>query len=1255
MKKFFKLFVISFITFGMCFTVNAGVCDEGSSDVRKIEIDEHYHETNWDAVVKKCKWIFQRWAYTACSNPTSESASNVCRGQHSADYKGITQTREVGQCHESSICHCVTGTATCNLTVKTTSTESCTKGSAGCVCQEKVRPQNQVQINDGGGGSSSGDSGETPAPKEEVCKKTVTTYSHPSVSLSGSYADSCYSSHDEIKEKLSSDMKDDCDGYKNSSYGSGTVTSVSYADESIDENFNVKYGIYKCEPIPFQVQNVREVTFKTLNADKTAYIPVYCINPEQDASELTHVYNVNAKACSDSFSNRECGFANILIESYYRGYNIAITGAAMRLWSYHTGYHGFGSTGIGNEDNTTCLSDDCMEDDFWLSFSADNVNVYRKTVEFLVKSFAYINSSDTLNNPAITDFNRVDTVAGGGISNLHLIACDKDKRLGNLCSNLLPDGSLERNDYLYAISLFVNTIQGNDLMQQHLDEINGVDSATLGSPLTSAVTVNNGSSTYLASAEDGITALINNPTGFRTTSTQRMIDGRVKTTITIQYTNVRENVECSTLPANSKNRENCEMTQQIVVKDINGNVLKSSSESHYDYCNKNYCQTSIEVESSCSQVGTVQVKSEFVPEGERDRCGAFNVKRYEGCSNPADHQVMYSIEPDENCDDASFPGVNNPPLSTKMGNVVCTGCTDDAVSSDKDCTSSSSVTNYVNDPSLNCILHKDSTNNKNKYDYSEAFGVNTDVCRVFCSDKVTYTLSGRKQVLPSFQLKYDLEADLNRSFSSNGKKLLSVIEMERNCVSEIYYDRAFEMSSSEISELLNRYGLSSVTVRNWKELYNAVKTVSEGQTYREEVLKGLIYDLYNCNFYAEGSDGEIVSGIKRPDDRVNALDTANQLLSDTKTYCNGTDKCINGYFEYEGGAEYISLNKRVGEGKNNPKLKVDMTVNTNDIDVNYCQIGDCFTGVRGGKYPEDMDSDNFSIETSSVEICKGENDCYSVVIPSNDYAIFSLDATSLIYNNTRYQTEYYSGKVQVYNAADNDKYNTLTKYTFPVSAYALDVCKDGDSDDSTLDKDDSCNVRHNYSIPAYTEHESSVDKPQLLFSRNDPNDTFVNMLNKTNSYSCSYDVRDCPDCDEPQPLYFFRNIDLADPVPTTRNGTNWDGTIEDNDFSEYVAGVIEEIKESSNQNLYVTNEYLEYSFVLDSNAIENIRENNKSNGYFKNDLEPLKGDDENDVKSYLNRKSDFLGSIRNDTSTLGIVSIKDDGVSDYTKNKEGLE
>ena len=95
-------------------------------------------------------------------------------------------------------------------------------------------------------------------------------------------------------------------------------------------------------------------------------------------------------------------------------------------------------------------------------------------------------------------------------------------------------------------------------------------------------------------------------------------------------------------------------------------------------------------------------------------------------------------------------------------------------------------TGHIKDPSLKCILNA-SAENKLKYDFSELFGVNTNFCRVYCSDEVEYYIPDKETIKDGQSLKYDIAI---RSYLKEKKDhmISSVVKEKRTCASEIYYN-----------------------------------------------------------------------------------------------------------------------------------------------------------------------------------------------------------------------------------------------------------------------------------------------------------------------------------------------------------------------------------------------------------------------------------------------------------------------------------
>lgn len=1223
MKKFIKLFGLAFITFLVAFNVNAGVCDGVSA--RDIITVTPYNPTGWNAWAYVCRYTNCREKFTSCDMGTREDAKDWCRGTYQQPgYKNYNHTVSVGQCADSRVCTCATCTTTCNITTKVYKwkTVSCDEGTADCVCVSTKGPQiNEAIMNDGGGG---GGNSSTETEPEKTCTKSywsLQSSTPSSVSIVESYGgDSCSSDADKqtLKDAATKTAETACADKAGTTISGEykTVVEVGSKSTDCDDSYRVKYNVCDCAAQPYEVKNVREAKYKT-KGDDGDDIAVYCINPADEPPGKTQVKGFDATQCESSNSTPECGFSNILIEGYYRrniknngNYSYAVVGAAMRLWSAHVGNSGFKDTGIADEDDSTINSDGS-----WLHFvpgpeiKGPYLNVFKATLEHFHKDYKYRN---------VKTVYEVDTITGNGTSNLVNIACSKDN-MGIFCSG-------DTGNYLYALALYANTVQGNKYMQQHLNEIN----------------FNND--------PEVLEVVKNDPVSYTTTI---LSDTKVQITYKL-----RENVEvdCSTLPDELKNTNACKIEQQAIVKDKYNNVLGTANITEYDYCRKNYCYTTVEFTPgtlNCNVIDKFVLKTEVYK-----TCGASSVKSYYACSNPDKHQIMYSFEPDQNCDE-------NPKTTEYMeSSFKCNLCEDDADSDVKACSGTAPVTNSVFDPSLNCILHKSSGNKegttktpKHAYDYSDTFKVNTDICRVYCSDKVTYKVSGKKKVSNSFQLSYDIKKDLGIT-NNDSNKLVSIIEMERNCVSEIFYDK---IKFDYVKDWSKAYGLNDETINNWKTLYNALAKKSKDENERQELLNKLAYDLYNCNFYTDAQISAVVGdAIKKPLDSVNAYSTAKKLLENTVQYCNDNE-CVSGYIKYDGGAEFIhpvsEAEQRVGSSERNPYLTSNTNIHTSSINVLYCTEDKCFREDKSAPKGKEFSAEDFGNAEPSSKLSTGNIQVLDVKVPENDYAIFSMKVSNDVYNPVLYQVQQGTGKVQVEKEADKDKYYTLKKNTFPISSYAYSLC-DHEKGASSA----TCKVNHQYFIPVYAEFKNSVGAKQLLFSRNFTDDNFLEKLAEANQYTCSYLVEDlgksggCPpnvDCGNREG-YIFRNIDLANPVPVEREGTNWDAhNVNNPKYSSYVGGVINEIKDSADNNLYATDYYLEYSFVLDATSIEEIRSNNKVSNYFALPNSCKLINDKNDplYNTYSGCKSAFLNDVRA-SHKYSIIVNKADGVSQYTKDKD---
>lgn len=1194
MKKYLSLSLVFVASFLVSITnVNAGY--EDGCDHAKVYTDTYYNETEWDVWVNVCDPEYTGQGFSACLD-TSDQAKNWCKHEYrKKSYKGSYHLVSTGQCSEQSICLCNTFKISCTL-------------SNPCSVWTLSKDVDGDEVYD----PSDGDT--------RYCSKY--TYSSStgstSITLDGKDTGECA---DASMKPSNSDAVAAC----KDKYPDRTVTGASVG--TIEKTqYQVTYPMYICKSQKYKVRNMREAKYYIKNSSGEK-VDVYCVNPADEAPNDTtgaNEYPIEVSSCESSNSTPDCGYANIMIEGYYRKhlkgnnkYSYAVIGAAMRLWGAHIGASGYTDTGIADEDdNTEPKSIDVTKDDDngdWLKFVPDDktgkfVNVFKETSKFMLE-----NATNAGYRPGTNDIYDINTGVDFPM-NIHAITCDA-KNMGVFCGT-----GVEHSDYLYSLSLFVNTVQGNPDMQNHLNEILKKENPN-----------------YVAS---------NEPTG---ATADILVGNKVKITYSLKR---GVEIDCNTLDDDTANDLGCKLEQKIIIKTAQGQVIEERDS--YDYCKKNYCYVVVEYDKGMI---TCDIAEKVTIEVPTYQTCENNTKKYVSCSssptNP--NQIMFGFDPNAKCDE-----YDGDPIKTIETAFNCDACHDGAQLEIPNCDVNKNekyVKRTASDPSLNCILHKSSLteqtnqNGKRYYDYSSMFGVNTNICKVYCSDKVTYYMAPKKDVYSGLQLKYDIESSVFPSRPQAEKSshaLTSIVQVKRDCVSEIFYDNIpFDYNKNwEVA-----YGVSG-EINNWKDLYNAVYENSAKENDRKEVLNELIYDLYSCNFFNDAAiknstkvDGKNI--ISKPKNSKNAYGVAIDILNKTEEYCNGKD-CVTGKIRYEGGAQYITPNDSylyTGQNGIDPALSTEENV-FNGLNVKYCDKGECFKGSVNGKFTEDYSSASSSTNTEKVKW----NNSTKVNVPANDYAIFSYSLEADLYNSTRYQIEDYTGNVTV---VKNNKYDenllTMDKYLYPIAQSVQNRC--------TVVKDKSssnygkyvCDVNYDIRVPVITSYNKLTDFEKknvgtIAFLRNFSNDDLTDKINSAATYACAYTVTDKTGGEKG---FAFRNIDLNNPVPVERDGTNWDAS-GNSDYAKYVGEVIQEIKNSGENNLYATDYYLEYSYELTPNTIDAIRSYNQNHTYYDKVIP-------NTCKTVDNKKfeckSQFMRELHDDINSFEITIYKQDGISQYTKDK----
>lgn len=1072
----------------------------------------------------------------------------------------------------------------------------------------------------------------------------------------------------------------------------GSAYTTGMGEAAMKAEFDCK-GTYSCSP-EYWSTTITRCTLASCSIDRVlvdgardfAYsigaqfsgnsVVAYCANPSQKPLLGTGEFNSGRKVdidimkCAASDSSLDCGVANILSEAAYRNekmetgmYNQYVISLAIRMWYAYKEQAGFDLMGIAPEDDNT-INDIYQFLDFYPGLNGEYPNVYKQTLDGIRRNLFFKDFND-----ATKDFNFV----GATISNLEGIACsvvNNDSNVGVFCNG---DGG---DTYKYAAFLLVNTIQGNKYMKEHF-------TATMG-----------GFSTELEGEElkEAISKEYNNPEYYNVTLSE---DGK---TAIINY-ELSETVEiyCNTLDSETANDAGCDMENQtLIFKDSSGNVISQEQIEKYDYCNKNFCTVVKELNDTvlCERVDKVQLKFKG-----RKTCGSTSIRKYISCTDIVGDQIMYSFEKD-NCS-------NNLDKETIVleGKPECPGGCEEVIPTEEIKINCSNIYEYdadrynngnvrttgsgyyfsptsleekqvgikyefnknylkyrISDPSLNCILHKNSAN-RDYYDYSTYFGVNTNFCRVYCSDSVEYYLPPRTEISNSLQLKYDVVPGKKY----DGNYLIGNIKTRRNCVSKINYDD-FEFYGKDI-DWNSAYGLApTLEINNWKELYAAVYDLSKSQGNKKDFLHNLAYDLYNCNFFTDTQIKD--KGVIKPDDvGKNSRVYVSEYLNNTKTYCNNND-CTTAETKFEGGADYIDPNlDRVGgsyKEYGHPVLYDNSTVK-NSVSFKYCKTTDqCFekNTDSNAERPYEDRFDDKAKSSSYMENLAGLN----VQIPVNDYVIFSYEVDGVVYNDTSYQVEQQTGKVQVYKSSDKDKYNKIAENTFPTSYYSDALCKtrpvnydiNEDGKVNSNDKERYCMIDVNVNNHIYTTYNTTLEKNLSVnaFYRKTNDDTFIQSIKNSSKYTCEFTIK--PDPIETPIGFVFRNIELNAPVPTNTGdrsqstvfkNSNWDlSNTDDSEYNSRLQEVINQIKGSS-EDLYGRDKYLEYSFILDDNSIRSIRAYNDSNKDYASikdsagaiTLDNCKKED----GKYFECQSKFVEQL----NTYGVKVIKGDGLSHYNDCK----
>lgn len=249
----------------------------------------------------------------------------------------------------------------------------------------------------------------------------------------------------------------------------------------------------------------------------------------------------------------------------------------------------------------------------------------------------------------------------------------------------------------------------------------------------------------------------------------------------------------------------------ITIKDEKGNKV-DDSRIKSGWCDKEHCTIEIEGTKTCEKYekkGTIIKWSYTVTLNDWGGKAGF-IRQYVNCAGENKTQVMMTFSLNQKnleetsadyipstsvsgsiyikcpCDEtkkcSNFDPIENLPESCEGDDIFGKGEYDTYVKGTKE------------DPYMNCILNACYAEDAAEYNFSEKYGVNTEVCDIYCREDITFYLANKTRVYAGMQFSYDIgtkliqDGELDSTLTTD-YKLTSIVLQKRQCTSEIYYDQ----------------------------------------------------------------------------------------------------------------------------------------------------------------------------------------------------------------------------------------------------------------------------------------------------------------------------------------------------------------------------------------------------------------------------------------------------------------------------------
>ena len=465
----------------------------------------------------------------------------------------------------------------------------------------------------------------------------------------------------------------------------------------------------------------------------------YCVNPAQafphDGNNNNYQVDTgfNVNDCATSYSTVDCGYGNILVEAeYYKSIGKKVSDSAintaLRLWGAYTNQAGYGKTGLANRTGASC-----GEGIVFIPRSGGGiVNVYKATVTYIndnFKSIAYSRKYSGVNDELRANFNKITCDAGLGIT----------------CSS-----TYDSTVYGQAINLFFNTVIGNKDLHNHIKKLFGATNTNPdNSNIVTGETSNGYTKTWIEFQYEefenlGVTQEIYDSKEDRENKEKKYT--KEEREEILPYCEVKVALYDS---ADKKTRK--------LIKGPDGKVYNDIAMSE---CIKGSGCVTEEFEiASCERRGNASTKVYAEITYEENEAGSVLRKYWACASNGVDddsNQVLFSFKKNYK----PYSSDSSKPITKRIEEYTlsCGGtCIETGVNrmsnsgyADGKCVdklsgeykNESTFDNSIKDPSLKCIVNM-AENLRDYYDYSAYFGVNSNLCKVYCSDEVVFTLSNK--------------------------------------------------------------------------------------------------------------------------------------------------------------------------------------------------------------------------------------------------------------------------------------------------------------------------------------------------------------------------------------------------------------------------------------------------------------------------------------------------------------------------------